>query len=127
MSQRHTRARSIGQMDITPFLGSGRPLSDQGMDLVCDSLSVTESEIWAVLSVETRAFGFLPDRRPLILFERHVFHRLTQGRHSAVHPEISNATPGGYLGGAAEYKRLARPSRSTARRRSRARHGASAR
>lgn len=90
------------------FIGPGCPLSDAGMDRVCETLGVTESEVWAVLTVETRAFGFLPDRRPLILFERHVFHRLTKGRHGAAHADVSSATPGGYVGGAAEYERLGR-------------------
>ena len=46
------------------FQGKGRPLSDEGMDEVCDTLGITESEVWAVLTVETRGFGFLTDRRP---------------------------------------------------------------
>ena len=58
--------------------------------------------------METRGFGFLPDRRPLILFERHIFHKRTGGRFSAAHPEVSSPTAGGYQGGAQEYARLAR-------------------
>jgi hypothetical protein len=42
------------------------------------------------------------------LFERHFFARLTGGKHSAANPDISNAQPGGYKGGAAEYDRLAK-------------------
>ena len=61
------------------FQGQGRPLSDEGMDQVNETLDVTEPEVWAVLTVETRGFGFLENRRPQILFERHIFHRLTEG------------------------------------------------
>ncbi|MGH7583096.1 MAG: N-acetylmuramidase domain-containing protein [Gemmatimonadales bacterium] len=92
--------------DALQFAGSGRPLSTAGFAAVCDDLGVGAPEIWAVLSVETGGFGFLADRRPQILFERHVFHRLTQGRFDATHPDISNTNPGGYAGRGAEYGRL---------------------
>jgi hypothetical protein len=88
------------------FHGPGRPLSDAGMQRICGTLGVSEAQVWAVLAVETRGFGFLPDRRPQILFERHVFHRLTQGRHDKAHADVSSATAGGYVGGAGEYARL---------------------
>jgi hypothetical protein len=75
-----------------------------------DILKVGAAEVWAVLTVETRGFGYLPDRRPLILFERHIFHRQTGGVFDAAHSSISSASPGGYLGGAQEYSRLAEAS-----------------
>lgn len=88
------------------FQGQGRPLSDAGMGRVCALLGVSEREVWAVLTVETRGFGFFQDRRPQILFERHVFHQKTNGRYAAGNEDISKAKPGGYVGGAAEYVRL---------------------
>ncbi|MGH9197057.1 MAG: N-acetylmuramidase domain-containing protein, partial [Acidimicrobiia bacterium] len=60
-----------------------------------------------VLTVETHGFGFLTDRRPQILFERHIFSKLTNGKFDGAHPAISNRNPGGYKGGADEYTRLA--------------------
>jgi len=59
------------------------------------------------MSVETGGCGFLSDRRPVILFERHIFHRQTAGVYDATHPAISAPTAGGYLGGTREYDRLA--------------------
>ena len=47
------------------FQGQGRPLSDEGMDQVCSTLGVSEPEVWAVVTVETRGFGFLQDRTPI--------------------------------------------------------------
>lgn len=88
------------------FQQQGRPLSDEGMDQVCGVLGVSEPEVWAVLTVETRGFGFLEDRRPQILFERHIFHRLTDGRHDGGNADISHSRPGGYVSGAGEYTRL---------------------
>ncbi len=78
------------------------------MDRVCDTLGVSEPEVWAVLTVETRGFGFLRDRRPQILFERHIFHNLTNGQHDVGHEDISSTSPGGYVGGPREYERLDR-------------------
>jgi hypothetical protein len=76
------------------------------MDRICDNLGVSGPEVWAVLTVETRGFGFLQDRRPQILFERHIFHSRTGGKHDAGNPDISNAKRGGYAGGPGEYPRL---------------------
>ncbi|MHB8770674.1 MAG: N-acetylmuramidase domain-containing protein [Syntrophales bacterium] len=76
------------------------------MDQTCSTLGVSQPEVWALLTVETRGVGFLPDRRPQILFERHVFHRLTKGKHDTVDSNISSSLPGGYVGGQGEYPRL---------------------
>jgi len=91
-----------------PFLGAAAPLSQQGFDEVLNRLGGDAPSLWALLTVETRGFGFLADRRPKILYERHVFHKRTQGRFSAAHPDVSSSLSGGYEGGAAEYARLAR-------------------
>jgi hypothetical protein len=53
------------------FQGTGQVLDSGGIAAACDTLRVHAAELWAVLTVETRGCGFLPDRRPLILFERH--------------------------------------------------------
>ena len=88
------------------FTNKGSPLSDQGMKNICTTLGITQAEVWAVLTVETRGFGFLEDRRPQILFERHIFHKLTKGKHDVGNADISNVKPGGYVGGSGEYPRL---------------------
>lgn len=86
--------------------GKGTPIDLTGLSHTCELLGVTAAQIWAVLSVETRGFGFFQDRRPQILFERHIFHRLTNGRYDSDNADISNRKPGGYLKGADEYIRL---------------------
>src|SRR5262249_20105306 len=88
------------------FQAQHRPFDRDVMLRTSDLLGVSDIEIWTVLAVETKGFGFLTDRRPQILFERHIFHKLTNGRHDAGNADISNATPGGYVGGAGEYQRL---------------------
>jgi hypothetical protein len=94
------------------FQGNAAPLSGHAMSQAAATLDAPLPAIWAVLSVETSGAGFLPDRRPKILFERHVFHRRTQGAHDAAAPDLSAPTAGGYgAGGAFQYLRLARAMR----------------
>lgn len=92
---------------ITPFSGAGAPLTQAGLDFVLGTVGCDLPSLWAVMTVETKGFGFLPlTRQPKILFERHVFYRLTGGVHGN-NGDISSSRAGGYLGGAAEYERLA--------------------
>ena len=91
---------------MTEFARAAEPLSKKGFQDVVADLAVGLPELLAVLAVESKNCGFLPDRRPIILFERHIFHKLTQGRFSAHNPDISNPAAGGYAGSAKEYPRL---------------------
>jgi hypothetical protein len=91
------------------FTGKSLPLDSDGLQDAIDALGVSAADFWAVLRVETSGAGFLPDRRPKILFERHVFSQRSKGRFDASHPDLSNPKPGGYgAGGAAQYARLQR-------------------
>ena len=90
------------------FQGTGAPIDAGGFTAACTAIGVSAPEIWAVLSVETSGCGFLPDRRPKILFERHYFSHLTDHEYDTSHPDISQPIPGGYgLPGAHQYDRLA--------------------
>jgi len=90
-----------------PFQGNAAALSSGGLAQVSASLGVYAAEIWTVLAVETSGCGYLPDRRPQILFERHIFHRLTKGQYED--GDISDSSPGGYgRRGAQQYERLER-------------------
>ena len=91
------------------FEGKGRPLTDNGLARARRSLGVDPATLWAVMTVETRGCGFLPSRRPVILFERHIFHRLTEGRFDRRAPDLSDPRAGGYGGsGEVQHERLAR-------------------
>jgi len=89
------------------FEGAALPRSATIYAEIANDLECEEAVVRAVVTVEAAGKGFLADGRPKILFERHVFHRLTSGRYDQVAPEISGPTAGGYEGGAAEYERLA--------------------
>lgn len=77
------------------------PYVDAAAELGCELAAIK-----AVAEVESAGDPFLPDGRPKILFERHIFHRKTGGEYSAEHSGVSSSSPGGYEGGAAEYSRL---------------------
>ena len=88
-----------------PFQGTAWALSTDGLASVAGSLGVHAPEVWTVLAVETGGCGYLADRRPQILYERHIFHRLTHGQYDD--GDISSPAPGGYgATGAHQYDRL---------------------
>src|SRR5262245_31194386 len=92
---------------MTEFSGTGPPLTADGLTAIASEARLGLPELWAVLSVETSGCGYLPDRRPKILFERHVFSRLTNHRFDEDDPDISARTAGGYgLAGAHQHDRL---------------------
>lgn len=72
-------------------------------------LGCSVAAIKAVAEVESRGAGFLSTGEPKILFEAHIFDRLTSGRFRRSHPHLSSqkwdkklySTPSG------EHKRLA--------------------
>jgi hypothetical protein len=91
------------------FRGRSKALTQAGIDAAAGTLGVGSNEIWAILMVETGGVGFLPDRRPQILYERHYFHRLTRGKFDTVDSNLSAPNPGGYgEEGAHQYDRLER-------------------
>ncbi len=92
---------------MNEFTGNPAPLQDADFERAAKSIGCTVAAVRAVAEVESRG-GFLPDGRPKILFERHIFSRLTGRKFDAANPAIANPAAGGYSGGPAEYDRLAR-------------------
>lgn len=89
------------------FTGAALPLRDEDIAAAAQLLGIEPAVVHAVDEVESRGHGFLPDKRPTILFERHVFSRRTGHHFDNTHPGISGA-PGGYgASGAHQYDRLA--------------------
>lgn len=96
------------------FSAKGQPLTRAGLNRVLDLLGLGPNDaayIWTVVEVETagltQGFGFRIDRRPQILFERHVFRKYTGGRLDNIAPEISGPA-GGYGTLAEQYGKLER-------------------
>jgi hypothetical protein len=71
------------------FAGAAIPLSDLEIKAAADRLRCPRVVIDAVCEVESSGDGFLSDRRPKILFEAHIFGRLTGHRWTRSHPGIS--------------------------------------
>lgn len=85
-------------------------------------LGLPLATVYAVNEIESRGRGFLDNGKPVVLFERHIMYRqLTAVAHdqrsptelkrhadglAALHPDIINSTPGGYVGGNGEHQRL---------------------
>jgi N-acetylmuramidase/Putative peptidoglycan binding domain len=104
-SRKKTLRPQTGTAVPLTFRGEARALSSDGMNAVCSSLGVTPAEIWTVVAVETSQCGFIVDRRPEILYERHIFSRLTRGQFDD--GDISHSQRGGYgATGAHQYDRL---------------------
>lgn len=91
------------------FFGSATPLSTADVEAAAAALSCEPSAVWAVCDVESAGHGFLPDKRPKILFEARIFSQLTQHKYDVAYPNISTrfwsrATYG--APGAHQYDRL---------------------
>lgn len=71
-----------------------------------ESLGVESEVIQAVAAVEAPRGAFDDSGRPTILYERHYFHRLTQGAYSTSHQQISASSAGGYGRFSAQYGKL---------------------
>jgi hypothetical protein len=65
------------------------PLTPRDVAECAERLGVERAAVQAVLKVESRGSGFAADGRPIILYEPHVFSRITQRRFDATHPELS--------------------------------------
>jgi len=91
------------------FEVGGAPLTDGGLQAACSKLKTKAAELWAVIFTETDPpyGGFFVDARPQILFERHVFQRLTGKRFDASNPEVSGDSGHPYgASGSHQYDRL---------------------
>lgn len=79
-------------------------------------LDVPVATIRAITEVESRGDGFLPDGVPVLLFERHVMHRLVKEQYGGSraqqeferYPDLINPTPGGYGKTSDQPKRMGR-------------------
>lgn len=89
------------------FIGAAEPMTLAGLREASNFIGCDAAALLAVIDVETEGCGFLPNRAPQILFERHVFRRETRGAFDKVAPHLSNPKPGGYgLAGIGQYDRL---------------------
>jgi hypothetical protein len=71
------------------FIGAATPLDPADIAAEAARLGCEPAAVWAVCDVESAGSGFLSDGRPKLLFEAHVFGKLTHHRWDADYPNIS--------------------------------------
>ncbi len=64
-------------------------LTDADFARASEALGVEDAVVRAIAAVEAKGSGFLASGEPKILFEPHIFSRLTGGRFDASHPDLS--------------------------------------
>lgn len=92
------------------FVGTGRAIGPEDIETAAATLRCEAAAVKAVIAVEAGSRGFLPDKRPKILFEAHVFSRQTGHRFDQRYPNISSRRWNRSLygrAGAHQYERLA--------------------
>lgn len=74
---------------------TGNVLSEQAYTLAAQALGCEVAAVRAVAEVESRGNGFDAQRRPTLLYERHVFSRNTtpKGKYDAANPDVSFNKP----------------------------------
>ena len=77
-----------------------------GIERAATRLGCEAAAIQAVIDVESSGAGFLLDGRPKVLFESHVFSRLTGGIYDRSHPMLSTQKPMRTLYSMEQYDRL---------------------
>lgn len=108
-------------LDMTPG-----QLTEEDIADAARGLGITYAHLKAIAVTESAAEGFLPDGRPILLYERHEFFKRAAKNRSprylgkdaeyaaafkkfcAENPDICQKARGGYLGLAKEYTRLER-------------------
>lgn len=83
-------------------------LTEADFQWAADRLGVDVATIKAVDHVESNGGGFLPSGEPTILFEPHIFSRLTKGRFDKTHPKTSYPRwkPGAYGSVSSQHPKL---------------------
>ncbi len=72
------------------FVGDAIRLTPAAVSAAAHALRCEPAAVWAVCDVEAAGGGFLPDKRPKILYEAQVFGRLTAHKWDKSNPNISS-------------------------------------
>ncbi len=116
LAQGITAIGIAGPRTMASLQGKKQPgaLSKADLEGAASALGVEVAAIAAIADVESAGSGFFANNKAAILFERHIFYRqvAAECKHKAdalhdSYPNICNPRPGGYVGGLAEYQRLA--------------------
>ncbi|OAN11502.1 hypothetical protein A3K86_21465 [Photobacterium jeanii] len=91
-----------------PVASSSEKITEHDIDQMAEKIGCEAAVIKAVIDVESRGSAFLLSGKPKILFEAHIFSKLTKRQFDVSHPHISSRTWNRtlYKGGEKEYPRL---------------------
>lgn len=83
-------------------------LTDKDITEVAQKYGISPRSFKAVIDIESSGNGFLKSGKPVILFEGHIFSRLTKGKYDSTNPNISYPKwdKSKYKGGEGEWTRL---------------------
>lgn len=107
LSEQITR-QSLPSVYTLPIVGSRESLTESDYRNVAEKLGCEVAAIKAVSEVESRGEAYFSNGKPKILFEAHIFSRLTSRVYDSSHPGISSRSWNRrlYIGGVLEYTRL---------------------
>lgn len=74
---------------LMSFIGTAFKLKAGAIEEEAAELGIKPAALHMFLDVESRGCGFQPNGRPIILFEAHVFGKLTKHVYDQSHPNIS--------------------------------------
>lgn len=106
-----SQMQAVSQIQMNDFYGPGTPINAEALYQAATRMGVEVEVLQALMFKETHDQAFLPDGRPSILFEPHVFHHLTNGEFDEDHPDLSTADPASVQygpGGWHQYAKLQR-------------------
>ncbi|MEW6128926.1 MAG: N-acetylmuramidase family protein [Acidobacteriota bacterium] len=91
-----------------PAASGGNALAESDFETAAKTLGCEVAAIKAVNEIESAGSGYFASGRPKILFEAHIFSRLTKHAYDKCAPDISSKSWNKklYKGGEAEYDRL---------------------
>lgn len=96
------------------FKANAKPMTREGLNMALEKLQMGNGQsaaLWSVFEVETsgttQGFGFRSDKRPQILFERHIFRKYTNQQFSKKYPDLSGPQ-GNYGNLSLQYEKLER-------------------
>ncbi len=87
-------------LDISCYGNNNNPcdkkISKKHLIEKANEYGIAKEAVMAIYNVETRGSAFRTNGDPKVLFERHRFSILTNGKYDSSHPGISNPIKGGY-------------------------------
>ena len=82
------------------LVGEAKPITRAGFEEALSIVGCNEAQLRTIIEVEALSCGFLQSKLLVILYERHIFYKQTNGKYSIGYEDISSkqSTPAGKYG-----------------------------